>query len=68
MWFADIILDGDEGRHAVRSLRLREGTTVELCDGRGAVLRAEITAVDKASNRAWVSNHSTVECVIRVNL
>ena len=49
-----LVLDGDEGRHAVRALRLKEGDTVELCDGRGALVQATITALDKSANRAWV--------------
>lgn len=49
------VLEGDEGRHAVRALRLREGDKVELCDGLGGTVTATITAVEKGSNRAWVS-------------
>ena len=38
----------DEARHATKTLRLREGDRLELCDGRGYVVLAEITGVDRA--------------------
>jgi 16S rRNA (uracil1498-N3)-methyltransferase len=36
----------DESRHATRTLRLREGDAVELCDGQGRLSAGEIAAVD----------------------
>jgi 16S rRNA (uracil1498-N3)-methyltransferase len=42
----------DEAKHATRTLRLREGSAVELCDGRGVVAAAELAAADKAGATA----------------
>ena len=33
-------LDAEEGKHATRVLRLKEGDVVELCDGEGGVAKA----------------------------
>jgi 16S rRNA (uracil1498-N3)-methyltransferase len=41
-------LPPEESRHATKTLRLREGDRLELCDGRGYVVLAEITGVDRA--------------------
>ena len=35
-----VLLDAEEGRHALRVLRLRDGALVEVCDGRGSVAQA----------------------------
>lgn len=35
-------LPPDESRHAIKTLRLREGDRIELCDGRGWVTTAQI--------------------------
>lgn len=45
--------EGDEGRHAVRSLRVREGDIIEVCDGQGCLVQAAITTVDRPGSRAW---------------
>jgi len=47
-----LALDGDEGRHCIKALRLTEGCQVELCDGRGSTLQAVITAIEKSACRA----------------
>ncbi|KAF5843589.1 Alpha/beta knot methyltransferase [Dunaliella salina] len=47
-----LALEQDEGRHALKALRLVEGCQVELCDGRGSTLEACITAIEKSACRA----------------
>lgn len=42
-------LSTEESQHAVRTLRLREGSAIELCDGRGYTANASITTPDKSS-------------------
>jgi len=49
------MIEGDEAKHAVKALRLREGDEVELCDGAGCVARCAIAAVDKSTWRTWLS-------------
>jgi 16S rRNA (uracil1498-N3)-methyltransferase len=39
-------LDADESRHAVKSLRLREGDTLDLTDGAGFFYKARITSAE----------------------
>lgn len=41
-------LPADEARHAIKTLRLREGDRLDLCDGRGWVAQAELAGADKA--------------------
>ncbi len=41
-------LPAEEARHATKTLRLREGDRLELCDGRGWVVQAELAGADKA--------------------
>ncbi|PRW58851.1 ribosomal RNA small subunit methyltransferase E [Chlorella sorokiniana] len=41
-------LPPEEARHATKTLRLREGDRLELCDGRGWVVQAELAGADKA--------------------
>eukprot|EP00899_Mesostigma_viride_P020685 jgi/Mesvir1/28618/Mv01029-RA.4 len=55
-----IFLDGANFKHAARSLRLRVGDRVELCDGRGRVASASILSSDKSSLSAQVLRVSTV--------
>lgn len=43
----DIIVDGDEARHALRVKRLNEGERVELFDGRGRVARGVVARRDR---------------------
>lgn len=42
-------LEPEEARHAVRVLRLQAGSTLDLCDGRGSVVRCEVTHTDRNS-------------------
>jgi 16S rRNA (uracil1498-N3)-methyltransferase len=44
----------------VRSLRVREGDTVEVCDGQGLVVQAAITTVDRPGSRAWAQPTTAV--------
>ena len=39
-------LGGEDGRHAAKSLRMRPGETLTLCDGRGTDGECRVTAVD----------------------
>jgi hypothetical protein len=43
-----LLLDGPEGAHAVKVLRLRAGDRVQLCDGEGRLLTCRIVSTDKA--------------------
>lgn len=45
-------LPADEARHAAKTLRLRPGDAVELCDGRGFIVVAELGAVDRGGAEA----------------
>lgn len=45
----EVVLDGDEGHHAARVLRLREGEAVILLDGAGRLGEATVLRVDKRS-------------------
>jgi len=46
----DVIrIDGDEGRHAVRVLRVRAGEDVTISDGAGSIADARATAIDGAT-------------------
>ena len=47
-------LSGEESRHATRVLRLREGDSVEVFDGDGALASARIVLVDARSGSADV--------------
>ena len=49
---ASYTLDGDEGKHAIKVLRCKVGDCVELADGRGNLIAAEICSVDR--NKAAV--------------
>ena len=42
-------LTAEEARHAARAQRLQVGDALELCDGRGRVVRCELTYTDKTS-------------------
>jgi 16S rRNA (uracil1498-N3)-methyltransferase len=44
----ELRLDGDEGRHLARVLRLGPGAHVRVFDGRGGEVRAEIVTVEKS--------------------
>jgi len=51
-------LEGDEARHALKVLRVRQGESIELFDGLGRVARAEV--VEAASKR--LRYRTTEEC------
>ncbi|MHA3704434.1 16S rRNA (uracil(1498)-N(3))-methyltransferase [Jatrophihabitans sp. YIM 134969] len=44
---AEIVLTGDEGRHAGRVKRVQPGETLLVADGRGTVCTCQVTAVDR---------------------
>lgn len=44
-------LPEEEARHATRTLRLRDGDAVELCDGAGAVVRAQLVGGGGSARR-----------------
>lgn len=43
-----VILDGDEGHHATRVLRMRVGESVMVCDGAGEVGDGVVSSVERA--------------------
>ena len=47
-------LQAEESRHAAKTLRLRQGDRIELCDGSGFVALAEMGGVDRAGAVAQV--------------
>jgi 16S rRNA (uracil1498-N3)-methyltransferase len=42
------IVDGEEARHAIKALRLKEADQIELCDGLGGTLRCVVSALDRS--------------------
>lgn len=52
----EVVLDREEARHALRSLRLGEGDRLTSGDGRGAVVVARITETGKDHVRAVVED------------
>ena len=46
-----VYLDRDESRHAVRALRLKPGDALEVCDGRGGVMTAELVGLEGGGGR-----------------
>ncbi|GLI69139.1 hypothetical protein VaNZ11_013696 [Volvox africanus] len=53
-----VVLEGEEARHAARSLRLQPGDRVELCDGLGNLLEGLVIGSDK--QRVWVAPEGPV--------
>ena len=49
-----IVVEGEEARHMLKALRLKEGDAAEICDGLGSTLACRITALDPRGARAWV--------------
>jgi len=45
---AEVVLDGDEGRHAATVMRIRAGEQVVLTDGAGALVTATVSEAGKA--------------------
>lgn len=57
---AEFVLDGDEGRHGARVLRLRRGEAVSVADGRGSLLECEVVAAEGDTLRLMVRGARTV--------
>ena len=57
MAYNNYLLEGEEAKHVIKSLRLKEGDLVEICDGMGSVVRCAISGVEavKGRWRAWAS-------------
>jgi 16S rRNA (uracil1498-N3)-methyltransferase len=51
---SSVVLDGDEGRHAVVVKRIRVGEQVALTDGAGTTVLATVTATDRSALTATV--------------
>jgi 16S rRNA (uracil1498-N3)-methyltransferase len=56
-----VALTGDAGNHVTRVLRLREGDTLTLFDGRGGEYGARIAQMRRGGVRAEVGEHSAIE-------
>ncbi|MUM16094.1 16S rRNA (uracil(1498)-N(3))-methyltransferase [Mycobacterium sp. CBMA271] len=52
---ASLVLDGDEGHHAARVLRMRAGESVMVCDGAGCVGDGVVSEVERAGLSITVS-------------
>ncbi len=55
----EFVLDGDEGRHGARVLRLRAGEAVLVADGLGALLDCEVLGVEGDALRLHVRDART---------
>jgi 16S rRNA (uracil1498-N3)-methyltransferase len=55
----EVILRGDESRHAARVLRVREGEEITVADSTGLVVRARVTGIGDAEVRAEVIERTT---------
>ena len=58
---ASAVITGDDARHISRSLRMRVGEAITLCDGRGTDFDGEIAAIGAAG--VTVSIRSAAPCV-----
>ncbi|MBB4855818.1 16S rRNA (uracil1498-N3)-methyltransferase [Mycobacteroides chelonae] len=56
-----VVLDGDEGHHAARVLRMRAGEPVMVCDGAGEVGDGVVASVDRAGLTIEVSGRWSVD-------
>lgn len=56
----ELLVEGDDARHAVRVLRIASGETITVSDGRGGVATATVTDATR-SLRARVTERRTVE-------
>jgi 16S rRNA (uracil1498-N3)-methyltransferase len=56
----ELLLSGDEGRHAARVRRVQVGETVLVSDGRGGLLECTVTAFVGAAVRLRVVGRTTV--------
>ncbi|MEE6282412.1 16S rRNA (uracil(1498)-N(3))-methyltransferase [Georgenia sunbinii] len=52
----DVVLGGDEGRHAVNVRRIRPGETVDLADGAGRRVRGQVAAAAAGELRVTVDD------------
>lgn len=52
----EVVLTGDEARHAAGAMRLRAGEALMVCDGAGTVATCEVTAVDRRQVLARVES------------
>lgn len=50
----EVVLTGDEGRHAAGAMRLRAGEAILVCDGEGTVATCAVTSVDRRAVMAQV--------------
>ncbi|MFI3206274.1 MAG: 16S rRNA (uracil(1498)-N(3))-methyltransferase [Clostridia bacterium] len=64
------LLDGENGRHASRSLRMKVGEKLTLCDGKGTDFFCEITEInsDEVSLRVNEKKENTAECPVKIYL
>ena len=53
---AEVVLDGDEGRHAATVMRIRAGESVVLADGNGTSAVCAVLDADRASLRVRVES------------
>ncbi len=51
-----LALSAEESKHALKALRLSEGSQLELCDGKGSLAKCIISHVDRGI--AWVRHTS----------
>lgn len=67
---SDVLIDGENGRHLVKSLRIRRGESITLCDGRGtdAFCEAQEILNDSVIARLSSLSPSETEPNISVNL
>jgi len=57
----ELTLVGDEAKHAVRSLRMKEGELLIATDLQGICYRSEITSISKLSKDDWEARCSILE-------
>ncbi|MGC7196383.1 16S rRNA (uracil(1498)-N(3))-methyltransferase [Mycobacteroides abscessus subsp. massiliense] len=58
-----VLLDGDEGHHAARVLRMRVGEPVMVCDGAGEVGDGVVASVDRTGLAIDVTGRWSVDAV-----
>jgi len=56
-----IHISGDDAHHAARALRIRLGEEVTISDGKGSVVRANVTAVSATTLEAAVHARASIE-------
>lgn len=50
----EVLIEGDEAKHAVRVKRLSEGAPVEVLDGLGSIASASVARTEKQGKAGWV--------------